>query len=543
MLLGCGNVQADRLDSLYQAIDHEISHADENLAKKLQTLTNLRRETNEAKTPLQRYELTLQLYEAYRSFRNDSAIACLNQAIALSQTLGREDLKAACYTKMGIQHSTSGSYNEAMHYLTSIPRDQLKGTVLTDYYYGMNHLYGEMASYTQDEPLRWQYYSLSARYRDSLLQHIPADSEMALDKRESQLYNDHLYEQAMTVNDQRMQFVKPGTHDYAIVTYFRAMDYAALGNTEEQKYWLAQSALCDIKNAVMDQASLWSLADVLNHEGDIDRSYRYVEYSWACTSRFSAHVRSWLVAPVLTMINSGYKAELNKSNHRLWILVGAVTLLALLMAGMYLYVSRKRQQLTIARNELRQANHDLTQANGRLSELNSELSTLNGQLSTLNVQLSESNRIKEEYIGKFLSICSGYIDKLEQFRLEVNSKMKAHKLDELFRMSQNEEMKEDELADLYANFDSVFIHLFPNFVDEFNALLKPEHRIQQPDKSKLPTDIRIFALIRLGIDDSSRIAEFLRYSPNTIYNYRARLKSKAVAGRDNFEATVRQLGR
>lgn len=535
-----GPMHADRMDSLYHAIDEVIDHADDYLLRKEQQLKNLREEAEKTSDLQKKYHAVMRLYEAYHAFRNDSAIACLNRCIALADTLKRTDLKATCYNKMGLQNSISGFYNEAMNYLNQIPQKELQGEVLTDYFYAMNHLYGEMASYTQDETLKWKYYRLSANYRDSLLSHIPHDSETYLSCQESRLYNNHDYEGALKVNDQRMRLVTPDTHDFAIVTYFRAMDYGGLGNQEEQKYWLAQSALCDIKNAVMDQASLWSLADLLNKEGDIDRSYRYVEYSWACTSHFSAHVRSWLVSPVLTMINNNYKEELNRANTRLWILVAAVSLLALLMAGMYLYVSRKRRQLAVARNELKESNDQLAERSRELSEANLQLSTFNLQLSTLNTQLSESNRVKEEYIGKFFTLCSEYIDKLDQFRIKVNRKMKAHQLDDLFRISQNDEMKDEELAGLFANFDSIFLHIFPNFLDDFNALLKPEYRLQQAEEGKLPTDARIFALIRLGIDDSSKIAEFLHYSPNTIYNYRARLKSKAVT-RDDFEEQVKAI--
>ena len=221
-------------------------------------------------------------------------------------------------------------------------------------------------------------------------------------------------------------------------------------------------------------------------------------------------------------------------------LVVAVSLLALLMAGMYLYVSRKRRQLTVARNKLKQSNDQLASANQQLAAQTSELAALNSQLSIVNGQLTESARVKEEYIGKFFTLCSEYIDKLDQFRIKVNRKMKAKQLDDLFRISQNEEMKEEELAVLFANFDSIFLHIFPDFVDDFNALLKPEHRLPQPEKGKLPTDVRIFALIRLGIEDSSKIAEFLHYSPNTIYNYRARLKGKAT-DRDNFEENIKRI--
>lgn len=304
----------------------------------------------------------------------------------------------------------------------------------------------------------------------------------------------------------------PDSHEFAIVSYFRAMEYGELGNREEQKYWLALSALCDIKNCVMDQASLWSLADILNQEGDIERSHSYVEYSWACTSHFSAHIRSWLVSPVLTMINDKYKEKIRKTNTHLWIMIAIVSLLALLMAGLYIYVSNKRKQLAMARNSLKESND----------------------------QLTLSNRVKEEYIGKFFTLCSEYIDKMDNFRIKVNRKMKAKQMDDLMRMSQNDKMKEDELAVLFANFDSIFLHIFPNFLSDLDALLKPEHRTHRANGSKLTTDARIFALIRLGIEDSSKIAEFLHYTPNTIYNYRSRMKSKAI-NPNCFESDIKRI--
>jgi DNA repair exonuclease SbcCD ATPase subunit len=191
---------------------------------------------------------------------------------------------------------------------------------------------------------------------------------------------------------------------------------------------------------------------------------------------------------------------------------------------------------------LKGKNDELASANSQLAEQTEELSTLNSQLSTLNSQLSESNRVKEEYIGRFMSLCSQYIDKLDDYRKMVNKKMKNKELDELYRLSKSSELKEQEVEELLQNFDSVFLHLFPNFVNDFNALLQPEMQIHPKSENRLVTEIRIFALIRLGIEDSSKIAEFLHYSVNTIYNYRARIKNGALDNRESFERRVKMLG-
>jgi hypothetical protein len=250
---------------------------------------------------------------------------------------------------------------------------------------------------------------------------------------------------------------------------------------------------------------------------------------------FNAHLRSWQISPVLTVINDNYKNQLRNTNHMLSIMVGAVSILALVLFGSYIYVMRKRRQLAAARNELKEANNELV-------SLNEQLSDKNQKLQTTNLLLSDANRVKDESIGKFLSICSDYIDKLDNYRIKVHRKLKANQHADLLRMTGSEQLKEDELKELFDNFDAVFLRLFPTFIEEFNSLLRPEEHIVPSSKSRLNTDLRIFALIRLGIDESSKIAEFLHYSPNSIYAYRARIKNKAAGNRDDFEQRVKEIG-
>ena len=241
-------------------------------------------------------------------------------------------------------------------------------------------------------------------------------------------------------------------------------------------------------------------------------------------------------------VNAEYKERLQTANEQL---LWTLTLISLLLVGLLMllaYVMRKRRQLARARNELKSANEELKDANTLLSQTNEQLSDANKQLRQAIIHLNDSNRVKEEYIGKFLSICSEYIDKLDNYRIKVNRKLKANQYQDLIRMTGSEQLKEDEQKELLDNFDAVFMHLFPTFIDEFNALLRPEERIVPSGKSLLNTDLRIFALIRLGIDESSKIAEFLHYSPNSIYAYRARIKNKVAGNREDFERLVKEIG-
>ena len=285
----------------------------------------------------------------------------------------------------------------------------------------------------------------------------------------------------------------------------------------------------------MDQASLLTLAQMLNEEGELERAYRYISFTWDCNNRFNTRMRSWQIAPILEVIDNNYKEQLHHNSQRLTLGLIILALFALALLGSLLFLHRRNKQLTVARRALNDSNE-------QLAALNDELKATNSQLSTLNSQLAEANQVKEEYIGRFLSLCSQYVDKLDNYRKMVNRKMKNKELEELFQMSKSTELKSKELNELFQNFDSVFLHLFPHFVDDFNTLLQPEMQIHPKDSNMLTTDLRIFALIRLGIDDSSKIAEFLNYSVNTIYNYRARIKNGALHNREMFERQVKCIG-
>lgn len=187
------------------------------------------------------------------------------------------------------------------------------------------------------------------------------------------------------------------------------------------------------------------------------------------------------------------------------------------------------------------ARREVLDTNTLLQELNEELHHSNSQLKEMNHTLSETNYIKEEYIGRYMDQCSTYLDKMDLYRRSLNKIAAAGKVEELYKAIKSSQFLEEELKEFYANFDMTFLQLFPNFVEEFNALLVEP---MQPKAGELlNTELRIFALIRLGITDSTKIAQFLRYSVTTIYNYRTRVRNKALGERDEFEAKVMKIGK
>jgi hypothetical protein len=522
------------LDELYSLLDHSIKNSEQYVKAKEHRLSILRHQYAGMSNLQARYELADGLYREYFSYSNDSALLWLGRGLELAKELNRNDLVNNRRLLLANQYGISGFYNEAIFHFQQIPLNQLSRAERINYYFVGSHFYGDLAFFSKDSQVEQQYFHIADRYRDSLNAIAPHHSIPYLWRKTEKLNNDNRYQEALKTSSQWEKRVSYGTHDYAIMAFFRAEIYRKMNNRNEQKRWLAISALCDINCAVMDQSSLWNLANLLSEDGDNDRAYQYMDFSWNCVSHFSTHMRGWLVSPILTLINNNYRDSLQSANRHLTLLIAVVSLLSIFLLGIIFYVQRKRAQLAKARNELKNIN-------SRLEILNKKLSDANTLLSSANHQLSDANKMKDEYIGKFLSTCSEYIDKLDNYRIKVNRKLKAKQYNDLLKMTESDELKSNELNELFYNFDTVFLHLFPNFVNDFNALLQPEHRIHIARGGQLTTDLRIFALIRLGIEESSRIAEFLNYSPNSIYNYRARIKNKALCDRDDFENRVKEI--
>ena len=534
--------QEVKLNKLYDEIDEAIDHSPEYVAEYEKQIDRSRKDYNAAKEVSEKYRLALDLYEKYRAFLNDSALFYLDQAEIWAKKMKDSTEVGDVRSMKAFQCSTVGLYNEALTIIRSVDKRQLDTLGLTHYYMALMHVHGELAYYTQVNSMRESLYAKHACYRDSLYRVIDHSSQDYMMRRILELQGQKRFNEAMSISDRWMKQVSTESRDYAIAAYYRYLIVSAQGDLEQAKYWLAQSALSDIRHAVMDQASLLSLAEMLNADKNLDRSYKYIRFTWECNNKFNTRMRAWQISPILDVIDNNYKNQLSHNAYVMTVSMIVVSILAFMLLGVLFFLHRRNKQLDSARNALKISNDELHAANGQLASQTEELSTLNSQLSTLNLQLSESNRVKEEYIGRFMSLCSQYIDKLDDYRKMVNKKMKNKELEELFRMSKSTELKERELEELYQNFDSVFLHLFPNFVNDFNALLQNDMQVHPKEENRLTTEIRIFALIRLGIEDSSKIAEFLHYSVNTIYNYRARIKNGALDNRESFERRIKQLG-
>lgn len=517
----------NRLDSVIDA----SSHYEE---AKLSRISSLKAKVESEKDPLKKYDVNMQLYEEYRSYQSDSAVSYLDRSLRLAKNLHRKDLQNDCLSLIAYQSSSCGRYPDAIAILRQVDVSQLKGRGFFYYYRAQNHLYSEMAYYSHIQMVKDSCYAVSGRYESLLFGCLDKNSAEYKQYLCRLFFNQGKFQEALRVSDEWLALTPESSRDFAIVAYYKYLIYITEKNYDEAEYWSARSAICDITHGVMDQASLWSLADYLSGR-DLDRAYKYIRYSWQCAMKFGTAVRAAQISPILSVIESEYKHKLDNANHRLTIFLSLISVLAVFLLFLLYYVTKQRRSLALARNNLKQKNGELAESNGKLKDANN-------RVTTINAQLHESDQIKEAYIGRFLALCSEYVDRMDKNRRETNRLIKAHKIDELYEKTRSTEQKDKDLEQLYDYFDSSFLNIFPTFVEEFNALLKPENRIEVSN-GKLNTTLRIFALIRLGIDDSGKIAEFLHYSVNTIYNYRARTKNGCIGNRDTFEEQVKRLGK
>ncbi|MCD8183564.1 MAG: DUF6377 domain-containing protein [Bacteroides sp.] len=454
-----------------------------------------------------------EIYKEYHAYRCDSAIHYLDCNLHWAVRHGQQVAADETRLELAYLMSSTGMYQAAAELLQQVRRSTLPARLLPDYYRSYFRLYSESGTYTQDASFRNRYRKLSVCYDDSLMQVLEPTSALYLERKEKRVVAAGRLEEALQINDARLAGVQPNTPEYAPITYHRSQLYRHLQNKEEERRYLTLSALTDIRLAITDHASLWNLAQLLYEEGELERAYQYIRFSWDETNHYNASSRSLQTAGILSLIDLTYQAVQQKQSERLrlyLLLISAPTLL-LIAAVFYIYSQMKR--LAAARNHLEQTNE----------------------------QLEISNHIKEEYIGRFLNLCSAYIDRLDAYRRMVNKKITTGQTEELLKMVRSREVLDSGLKDLYENFDTAFLRLSPDFVEKFNDLLQPEERIVLRKGELLNTELRIFALIRLGIDGSSRIAEFLRYSVNTIYNYRAKVKNKARISREDFETRLMMI--
>lgn len=524
----------DNTGSLLQELDQTILHVPRYSDKKEAKIDSLKKQFKNRKTELQKQALSQQLYEEYRLYKSDSALVYARKNVTIAQKLKDFNTLNQAYLDLASIMGTLGMYKEAIDILSKKSlgdSPKLKGA----YYNTNRNIYGYMADYASSKYEKNKYLALVQKYRDSALIYVKKQSAEYIINTSEALIAKGAYDKAIQSLQSPFESLKLDDPNRAVFAYIISTIYQKKGNREEQKKWLIISAISDLQNSKKENISLRNLAFLLYEEGDIDRAYLYIQRSLEDALFCNARLRTYEISKMLPIISGAYQQQNETNKKQLVVFLVCLSLLTVVLLIALFQLFRQMKQLKAAQKEIHNANR-------KLISLNTALQTSNLLMSETNEKLAETNRIKEIYIGRYMDQCSDYIAKLEGYRKKLNVMATAGKMNQLLDAVQSKQFIEQELAEFYTNFDSTFLQLFPDFIKQFESLLIDTELTQLKEGELLNTELRIVALIRLGIKDSAKIATFLRYSVSTIYNYRSLLKNKSKGPREEFEAKLISIG-
>ncbi len=528
LCLCCSTTRAGHhynVDSLLKVLDAVIDSSAVYDHQLQQQLVQQRQMFENATSQEARFDIAHTLFHNYRKYRLDSALYYARQRVQIAADMPSPDSLASAHLDEADALKCLGRLHDALAVLNRIPHTPFISSN-AHYYYLYHSILLSLSKMTTDADEMAYYKPLLMSYRDTVnmvngndpltvcvntceIEKSQGRIQQALDG----LLNFGKAHQDMVANSAIYWFVLGDT-------------YRDMGDTQGAKYCYTMSSIIDKRNCNKTYTSLQSLAWMLYNEGDTERAYRYITCSLNDVMASNARSRLSLVGEYLPIITTAYEQKQHSSATRRNILI-AVSLLAAIILGILLWAIYKR-------------NKHLAMMHNELAANNDKLQSLNSRLEELNRELVESNMIKEEYIGQLFNLCSSYINEAEKNRIRILGKLKSGKSKEVQQQLDESTIKED-LSQLFYNFDMIFLELFPDFIDRFNALLRPGEQIEAKGDNLLSPELRIYALVRLGINDSVKIASFLHYSPQTVYNYRLKTRNRSDLPKEEFIARVRRL--
>ncbi len=529
-------------ETLLLKLDSVIENSDSYTQQREKRIQNYKNKLQQVKHfSLEEYELNSLIYKEYKPYICDSAILYKNKNIEIAITLLDATKEYESKLELAYLLASVGLYKEASDLLESIDQLKVPDYLLIDLYNTYLRVYGELAYYSQDKKKSQTYWKVFDAKLTALKAVLTPENPLYLELKEDSTRNAHNYVDALKLNDAVFSQTTSGTPEYALVAFRRSLIYQWKGDRENLKYYLALSAISDIQSAIKDQASLSMLAQILYEEGNIDRAYSYIRFSWSATMFYNAKLRSLQSSTILSLIDKTYQAKIESQKSILQKYLILISSLSVLLIIMLLIIYKQIKKLSAVKNNLQNANADLNHLNSELNKLNDELTEVNKILFATNDELSESNKIKEVYIGRFIELCSVYINKIDDFRKKVHSKIKDGNINDAKLMTQSQDIMDVEFEELYANFDNAFLQLFPDFVVKVNELLNENDRFILKKDEILNPELRIMALMRLGISDGNKISQFLRYSLTTVYNYRTKSKNRTYLQKEEFDNKILQI--
>lgn len=536
---------------LLHSLDSLLEQQDLFVRVKEERIQQLKMQYSRVKDVKELYAMNRMIYLEYRVYDADSALHYINKNIQLAQQTNNRTWEVVSLLEQSFVLTSSGLLTEALKAVSDIRPEELPQNLRSEYFGRLCTLYSRLRDYSSENFQLSEYYNdLQKAFRDSVYLTATPDELRYWNCRAWLYLGTPEIEPVKQAFEENKQTLSNDSRKYSIATYNLSAIYRSENNESKYLENLILSAMADIRSVNGDIGSLQEIAEYLFKHGEIDRAYNYILYCSQKAMLFHNRVRIVKMSHLQNQIYKAYQEQSRTQQKRLQASLIAVSFLFLVLIGAFLFIRKQMRRLKEANLKLDSTNQKLSvnmdalsTAHQRLEEVNMQLKDLNTQLQEVNDQLRESNYVKEEYIGYVFNICSTYISKLEEFRKNINRKLKVGQIEDVKAMTDSSATASNELKEFYQNFDTIFLHLYPDFVGDFNALLLPEERIELKESELLNTELRIHALIRLGITDSVKIADFLHCSAQTVYNNRLRTRNKSIIPKEDFINAVKKLGK
>jgi len=507
-------------DSLFNQLNLVLANKESYVALKEARIKKLEARFRHSPGAAGRYEICRALYNEYKSFRNDSAYAYSKKLETIALHLKDPQKLAISRMSVGFTLLSAGMFKETADNLSLINAAVLDTAERIDYYFLKARCYFDWGDFNRNSDYGKIYYPKALLYLDSALALSKPGGYHYLAMTGLKDMRTERYGESAQNYEALLKLPGLTPNQFAVSASSLSYAYSMQGREEQAIALLVAAAIADIRSATKETVAIYQLANKLYISGDHNNAFNYINEAMEEATFYGARHRQVAISSIMPIIEAQRIATVEMQWRSMFIYASIITVLVLFVIVFAFIIFRQLKKLRIADDIIRKANISLQASNEALGELNKKLST--------------ANKIKNEYIGYYFNINSIYIDKLESFKTSIAKKLASKRYEDAMVAVNNLHL-DAERRELYHTFDKVFLRLFPDFIEKFNALFEPKDRAVIPKDELLNSELRIFALIRMGIHDNERISKILAYSVNTIYAYKNRVKTRSVVNNEEFE--------
>lgn len=505
--------------TLLDRLDKSLNHKAEYEKVRIERIDHLRSLLNETSDERVRFDTERKLFEEYKSYRYDSASVYAKRCLETAKKIEDQELinESQCYLAFSLV--SAGIPLQANKLLSDIDVSKSSRDIKQLYYFTLYKLWNEEAIRIPNNELHDEYVQQSHAYLDSLCNITPKDTYDYWDYLGARQMREGKLEEALKSYEKCFTFKSLDTHAKAMVKAEMAWVYVALGNEEKAIEHFVESAIYDNESATREITALYLLAERIVDKGESERAIKYIHLALDDINFYNANQRKLEIGGILPQIEQERYDIIRSQRNTALMATILVLLLIIAITGSYLLLRKKSRLIAIADENVRKS----------LEEV-----------ELMNKELIEANKIKTEYIGQSFYANAEFITKLDKLYKTIERQITTKQIDKIKETVSHQKLEQDR-ANMYAAFDATFLGLFPHFIEKYNALFEEKDRKYPDPEGSLTSEMRIFALIRMGITDSERIGKFLDYSVHTVNTYKTRIKNRSIVKNEEFEARIKEI--